>query len=113
MDKIYRQSDVLILTSAFEGLPMVVMTMMAHGKVVLSTAVNGIPDYIEHMKSGLLIYETKEEEIVNKGVELLKLLLLQPNIKTELGRKSREVAFEKFSRTIFCKQYRKILIEKK
>ncbi len=113
MDKIYRQSDVLILTSAFEGLPMVVMTMMAHGNVVLSTAVNGIPDYIEHMKSGLLIYETKEEEIVNKGVELLKLLLLQPNIKTELGRKSREAAFEKFSRTIFCKQYRKILIEKK
>lgn len=109
MDKIYRQSDVLILTSAFEGLPIVIMTMMAHGKVVLSTAVNGIPDYIEHMKNGLLIYDTEENEIVNKGVELLRLLLLQPDLKSILGKKSREVAIEKFSRTIFCKQYRKIL----
>lgn len=109
MDKLYRQSDVLILTSAFEGLPLVVMTMMAYGKVVLSTAVNGIPDYIEHMKNGLLIYETEENEIVNKGVELLRLLLLQPNLKSILGKKSREVAIEKFSRTVFCKQYREIL----
>jgi glycosyltransferase involved in cell wall biosynthesis len=113
MDNMYRQSDVLILTSAFEGLPVVIMTMMAHGKVVLSTAVNGIPDYIEHMKSGLLIYETEEEEIVNRGVELLRLLLLQPNLKMALGKKSRETAIEKFSRTIFCKKYREILIEEK
>lgn len=109
MDKIYRRSDVLILTSAFEGLPIVIMTMMAHGKVVLSTAVNGIPDYIEHMKSGLLIYETEEDKIVDKGVELLRLLLLQPNIKMELGKRSREAAIEKFSRTVFCKQYREVL----
>ena len=95
--------------SAFEGLPIVIMTMMAHGKVVLSTAVNGIPDYIEHMKSGLLIYETEEDKIVDKGVELLRLLLLQPNIKMELGKRSREAAIEKFSRTVFCKQYREVL----
>ncbi|MEJ0107139.1 MAG: glycosyltransferase family 4 protein [Bacteroidota bacterium] len=42
MNKIYHQSDVLVLTSAFEGLPVVVMKMMAHSRVVLSTAVNGI-----------------------------------------------------------------------
>lgn len=113
MDKIYRQSDVLILTSAFEGLPIVVMTMMAYGKIVLSTAVNGIPDYIEHMKNGLLIYETEEIEIVNKGVELLRLLLLQPDLKITLGKKNREVAIEKFSRAIFCKHYRGILVDKK
>ncbi|HTN07650.1 glycosyltransferase family 4 protein [Agriterribacter sp.] len=113
MEDIYRRSDVLILTSAFEGLPVVIMTMMAYGKVVLSTAVNAIPDYIEHMQNGLLIYETEEREIVNKGVELLRLLLLQPNLKIALGQKNREVAIEKFSRAIFCKQYREILIEKK
>ena len=110
MGNIYRQSDVLILTSAFEGLPVVIMTMMAYGKVVLSTAVNGIPDYIEHMKSGLLIYETEEDEIVNRGVELLRLLLLQPDLKMALGKKSREAATKKFSRTIFCRKYREILI---
>ncbi|HZE85572.1 MAG TPA: glycosyltransferase family 4 protein, partial [Puia sp.] len=47
MQDIYRRSDVLLLTSAYEGLPLVVMYMMAYGKTVLSTAVNGIPDYIQ------------------------------------------------------------------
>ena len=62
------------------------------------------------MKSGLLIYETEEDEIVNRGVELLRLLLLQPDLKMALGKKSREAATKKFSRTIFCRKYREILI---
>ncbi len=48
MNKIYNETDILLLTSAFEGLPVVVMMMMAYGRVVISTAVNGIPDYIKH-----------------------------------------------------------------
>jgi glycosyltransferase involved in cell wall biosynthesis len=111
MDKIYRQSDVLILTSAFEGLPIVIMTMMAHGKVVLSTAVNGIPDYITHMKNGLLVYETDEKKIVEKNIELLRKLITQPEFKNELGKKNREVAIEKFSRENFCREYRRLLSE--
>lgn len=110
MDRIYRQSDVLILTSAFEGLPIVVMKMMAYGKVVLSTAVNGIPDYIEHMKNGLLIWETNESEIVMKGIELLRVVISDPKLKKALGEKSRDIATRKFSRKVFCKTYRQILL---
>jgi glycosyltransferase involved in cell wall biosynthesis len=110
MNAIYQQSDVLILTSAFEGLPIVVMTMMAYGKVVLSTAVNGIPDYIEHLKNGLLIKETDEKKIVEKGMELLRLLIKDPALKERLGKNNREIAKEKFSRKVFCDTYRKILL---
>ncbi|MCC6288002.1 MAG: glycosyltransferase family 4 protein [Chitinophagaceae bacterium] len=110
MESIYAQSDVLILTSAFEGLPVVVMKMMAHGKVVLSTAVNGIPDYIEHMKNGLLVYETDEEKIVEKNIQLLRELIRQPELKNELGKNNREVAIEMFSRKVFCRFYRNILV---
>src|SRR4029077_18847221 len=39
---LYDRSDILLLTSAYEGLPIVVMDMMVRGKVVLSTAVDGI-----------------------------------------------------------------------
>lgn len=88
MQEIYRQSDVLILTSAYEGLPLVVMYMMAYGKVVLSTAVNGIPDYIAHLQNGLLIRATDEQSIIDEGVELLQLLIDQPDLKFELGRKA-------------------------
>lgn len=109
MDRIYRQSDVLILTSAFEGLPVVVMKMMAYGKIVLSTAVNGIPDYIEHMKNGLLIWETDEEKIVTTGIGLLRSVILQPELKDILGKRSREVAKARFGSENFCREYEQIL----
>jgi glycosyltransferase involved in cell wall biosynthesis len=110
MDRIYRQSDVLILTSAFEGLPIVVMKMMSYGKIVLSTAVNGIPDYIEHMKNGLLIQETDEDKIVIKGIALLRAVISDPKLKKALGEKSRDIATSKFSKKVFCKIYRQTLL---
>ena len=112
MHSIYQQSDVLILTSAYEGLPLVVMQMMAYGKVVLSTAVNGIPDYISHMQNGLLITATEENNIIEEGVNLLKLLVKNSELKNSLGKKSREIAIEKFSGELFCKEYNKFFLEK-
>ncbi len=109
LNSIYQDADVLILTSSYEGLPIVVMQMMAYGKVVLSTAVNAIPDYIAHMQNGLLIYATEENEIVNEGVSLLTLLIENPLLKAELGKKSREIAIQKFDGQLFCQQYNKLL----
>jgi len=113
MEKIYRESDVLILTSASEGLPIVVMTMMAYGKIVLSTAVNGIPDYITHLKNGLLISETDENKIVEQGADLLRLLIKDPELKARLGKNNRQTAIEKFSGEVFCSKYREILFPDK
>jgi glycosyltransferase involved in cell wall biosynthesis len=110
MQSIYRQSDVLILTSAYEGLPLVVMYMMAYGKVILSTAVNGIPDYITHLDNGLLIYSTEEDKIVAEGAELLKQLIANPAMKKKMGLRSRELAEQKFGGELFCREYRSILI---
>lgn len=109
MNKIYQNSDVLILTSAYEGLPLVVMQMMAHAKIVLSTAVNAIPDYVRHMENGLLITAIDEAGIVDEGVALLQLLIKEPALKVTLGKRSREIAIEKFSGEVFCKQYRQLL----
>ena len=109
MHSIYRRSDVLLLTSAFEGLPLVVMQMMAYGKVVLSTAVNGIPDYISHMTNGLLIRATDEAGIVEEGVQLLQLLIDHPALRLRLGEKNMQIAAQKFDGQLFCRQYRKVL----
>lgn len=108
MKEIYRQSDVLLLTSAFEGLPVVVMQMMAYGKVVVSTAVNGIPDYVGHNENGLLITATAEEEIIDEGVKLLRLLIDDPTLKSSLGERSRKIAEQKFNYEIFCSNYRSL-----
>jgi glycosyltransferase involved in cell wall biosynthesis len=109
MNELYTKADLLLLTSAFEGLPVVVMQMMAYGKVVISTAVSGIPDYIFHDSNGLLIFSTEETAIVREGVSLICKLLAKPSLKKELGEQARKDAMEKFGRQTFNRRYREIL----
>ena len=109
--RLYDNADVLILTSKYEGLPLVVMDMMARGKVVLSTAVDGIPDYITHMENGLLIYDTEEDEIVASGVQYLNLIAEDKALAAEIGKKSYEYAVEHFGGEKFCGSYRKFLLQ--
>jgi len=108
---IYMRSDVLILTSAYEGLPIVIMDMMARGKIVISTAVDGIPDYISHFDNGLLITETEETKIIQQGIELLRLLIAKPDLKGKIEKQSYQYAREHFSGETFCQSYRKLLID--
>ncbi|MBK7558783.1 MAG: glycosyltransferase [Chitinophagaceae bacterium] len=90
-------------------MPIVVMQMMAYGKVVISTAVNGIPDYIHHEENGFLIRATDENEIIKEGVTYIETLLQNPDMRINLGKRSREIAFEKFNRQAFCTHYRRLL----
>ncbi|MEU0481185.1 glycosyltransferase [Streptosporangium sp. NPDC006013] len=47
-------ADLLVLSSFYEGLPVVVMEALAAEVPVVSTAVGGVPDLIEHGRNGLL-----------------------------------------------------------
>ena len=109
MNDIYRKADVLLLTSSFEGLPVVIMQMMAYGKLVISTAVSGIPDYIFHQQNGLLIYAKEEEGIIAEGIEQIEWLLNEPAKRAALGIQARKDAISQFSRQSFERNYRRIL----
>jgi L-malate glycosyltransferase len=109
LNAIYNNADVLILTSAFEGLPIVVMDMMARAKVVLSTAVDGIPDFIETNKNGILIEEINNEDVIKQhAIKALNNLISNRNILESLGVNARITASQKFSREVFEKKYLKI-----
>lgn len=108
MNRAYQTADVLLLTSSFEGLPIVVMQMMAHAKVVVSTTVGAIPDYIHHMENGLLIDAVEEQEIVAEGVRYLKILAGDRVLWEKLGERSRDIAKKKFNAVTFCATYRKL-----
>lgn len=109
LHEIYQQSDILILTSAYEGLPIVVMDMMARGKIVLSTAVDGIPDYVTHQQNGLLITATDEEKIIQEAIELIEIVISNPALKKTIGENSHRYALQHFSGEVFCKSYRDII----
>lgn len=108
LNSIYKKSDVLILTSAYEGLPVVVMQMMAYGKIIVSTAVDGIPDYVKHNENGLLITAIEEQEIIDQGAELLRILINDKTLIEKFGQKSRVLAQSLFSEEVFRRNYRSV-----
>lgn len=110
MALIYQQSDVLLLTSAYEGLPLAIMEMMSHGKVVVSTAVDGIPDYITNGENGFLLQNFQDEnKIVQEGIEILSALSVDHSLLEKVGRKSRVYVENNFSQEVFYNRYKQIL----
>lgn len=52
--RFYDSADVVVLTSRSEGIPLVLMEAMAHGKIVLAPAITGIPELVIPGKTGFL-----------------------------------------------------------
>ncbi len=50
----YRYADLVVMTSKSEGIPIVLMEAMAHEKLVLAPAITGIPELVEHQRTGFL-----------------------------------------------------------
>lgn len=109
LETVYSKSDCLILTSAYEGLPLVVMDMMARGKIVISTAVDGIPDYVKNKENGMLLFKKEENEIVNEAVNVLIELIGNSQLKKLLQKQAYEFAKQKFSYEDFDRFYENIL----
>jgi colanic acid/amylovoran biosynthesis glycosyltransferase len=56
LDACYACADLFVLTSRSEGIPLVIMEAMAHGKPVLAPAITGIPELVLDGKNGFLYH---------------------------------------------------------
>ncbi|MFX0196114.1 MAG: glycosyltransferase [Candidatus Hodarchaeota archaeon] len=62
---------VFVLPSLREGLPLVLVEAMAEGKPILATSVDGVPEFIQNGKTGLLVQPRNSQEI---AIGILRLL---------------------------------------
>lgn len=46
MNSVYREADILVLTSSYEGTPNVILEAMVHGLPVVATRVGGVPEIV-------------------------------------------------------------------
>lgn len=79
-------ADVVALASLIEGLPVVLMEAMALGTPVVAPRLSGIPELVEHERTGLLFTPGDWSELAT-GIERL---LDEPGLCKELRRAARE-----------------------
>ncbi len=64
-EQIYKEIDLLILPSHMEAFPFVLLEAMASGVPVIASEVGGIPEIVEHGKTGYLIPPKDSEAIAD------------------------------------------------
>lgn len=89
----YRASDILLVPSAFEGLPMVILEAMQCGLVPVATRVSAHPEAIEHGKTGMLVALDDPEQMAACCLELLQ----NDGLRRQLGEAARRMVAERFS----------------
>lgn len=76
-----------------DGIPRSLMEAMAVGLPSISTSVAGIPDLIEHMKTGLLIAEQDAEGLA----KAIKLLIDDASLRRDLSQAGRQIIEQRFN----------------
>src|SRR5437016_5660548 len=69
LDDLYSMSDLVVLTSRSEGIPLVLMEAMVRGKVVLAPGITGIPELVLDGKTGFLYKPGSLDDFVAKRSE--------------------------------------------
>jgi glycosyltransferase involved in cell wall biosynthesis len=87
------QFDVFVLPSIQEGFGIVLLEAMALGKPIVASHVGGIPEIVQHEKTGILVKAADVEEL-SKGV---LTLLNDPNKRRKMGEQAQKRAAEYFS----------------
>lgn len=105
----YNKTDVLVITSRREGLPLVLMEAMAHGVVPIAVAVGGISSHIDDGVTGFLVSpEYNEDEIVMEFCQIIEKLANDRHLLHQVSLQSYEFASSHFDRSIMLDQFAKL-----
>jgi colanic acid/amylovoran biosynthesis glycosyltransferase len=94
LDAYYARADLIVLTSRSEGIPLVLMEAMAHGKPVLAPAITGIPELVLDGKNGFLYRPGSLEDFAAR----VELIHHSQSALGPLGRAAREHVRQHFNR---------------
>jgi len=97
----YRSAKLLVLPSAYEGLPLVLLEAMHHGLPAVATHVSGHPEAIEHGENGLL---APLDDVESMADCIASLLQDEPR-QLRMGQRSFETARKRFTRDRMCEDY--------
>jgi glycosyltransferase involved in cell wall biosynthesis len=85
-------ADLFMLPSNYEGLPVVIIEAMSHGKPVVASAVGGVPELVEDGVNGYTV-----ENTASAFAEKIRAVMTNEALCEALVSKSREYFFKHFT----------------
>lgn len=98
---LYRDADVFVNPSLYEGMPNTVMEAMASGLPVIASAVAGNDELVEHGRTGLL-FDLHESDAL---AEAIVLLSESPELRASFGRSGRDTVVSMYSWEATAQRY--------
>ena len=94
-------ADLGIYTSETESFGMAMLETMSYGKPVLATNSGGVPEVLDNGKTGFLL----KIGDINGFVKKAELLMLDNNLREQMGELAKKIACEKFCAHKIVPQY--------
>lgn len=87
------KSQLFVLLSDYEGLPLSILEAMQAGLPIIATDVGGVKEAVIDSDNGFLIPKGKEQLLIRR----LTQLITDASLRESMGHRSRELFFEKFT----------------
>jgi glycosyltransferase involved in cell wall biosynthesis len=105
--EILAASDIFVLPSRWEGLPLVIIEAMFAGLPIIATDVGGVSELVQEKINGFLIPRSDVAALQRA----LAQLIADKTLREEMGEKSRQRALKQFTMERMLAQYEKLYRE--
>jgi glycosyltransferase involved in cell wall biosynthesis len=102
--KFYQTSDIFVLPSLWEGMPLVVLEAMSCGLPIISTKISGIEDLVINNFNGILVEPGNVKALSNAILQLLG----DENLVRNMGKNSRKRVEKEFSWEIIARKVKTV-----
>jgi len=97
LDAFYENSNLVVLTSRSEGLPLALMEAMARGKTVLAPSISGIPELVMNGQNGFLFRQGSIDDFLR---QVEKIRSSSPDILRNIRAAATQTISQGFARNI-------------
>lgn len=98
---VYRQADIFVTATTWEGMPNTVLEGMACGLPIIATRASGLSELVRDGVNGYLV----ELNDVTSFIHHLSELIENPHERRRMGKESRKIAEQEFTWEFIAEQY--------
>lgn len=107
MPDILRASDLFVMSSVWEGLPMVILEALAAGCPIVSTAVGGVPSAVVDGETGLLVPSRSPDALAGA----IERVVTEGTLRQRLSSAGRALFAARFSAKVMARRYEELYVD--